>query len=240
MPRARNIKPSLFTNEILGSLDPLITILFCGLWCLADKDGILEDRPLRIKAEIFPYREKVDVNRYLTVMSQHNFIQRYEVDGKKYIFVTEFSKHQHPHFTEKPKGYPKPQQGSSGECALTTLTNGYVTGVNRLIPDSLIPDSNTMSGKPDVTLSNGKQRFKTEAMEILTFLNTKTGCRYRPVLANLELIAARLHEGATPEECRQVIAKKTREWKGSDMESYLRPATLFNRTKFAQYQGELI
>jgi len=243
MPRARNIKPSLFTNEILGTLDPMITLLFCGLWCLADKDGILEDRPLRIKAEVFPYRENVDVNGYLTVMSQHNFIQRYEVNGKKYIFVTEFLKHQRPHNTEVAKGYPKPQQRSSGEYALTPLTNGELTVPPRsdsLIPDSLIPDSNTLSGKPDVVLSNGKQKFKADALQILDFLNIKTGSRYRPVVANLELIAARLKEGATSDECRQVIAKKAREWKGTDMEGYLRPATLFNRTKFAQYQGELI
>jgi len=242
VPRARNIKPSLFTNEILGTLDPLITILFCGLWCLADRDGILEDRPLRIKAEIFPYRENIDVNGYLTVMSQHNFIQRYEVEGKKYIFVTEFEKHQRPHHTETAKGYPKPQQRSSGEQSLTPLSNREYkvsTRSDSLIPDSLIPDSNTLSGSPDVVLSNGKQRFKTDAEEILVFLNNKTGSRYRPVVANLDLIAARLKEGATPDECRQVIAKKAREWKGSEMEGYLRPATLFNRTKFAQYQGEL-
>ena len=38
-----------------------------------------------------------------------------------------------------------------------------------------------------------------------------------------------------------VIAKKVREW-GADpkMSTYLRPATLFNATKFAQYQGELV
>jgi hypothetical protein len=38
-----------------------------------------------------------------------------------------------------------------------------------------------------------------------------------------------------------VIAKKCREWLHDEhMNEYLRPATLFNRTKFAQYQGELV
>lgn len=98
----------------------------------------------------------------------------------------------------------------------------------------------SMSGKPDVVLSNGKQKFKGEAEIILNFLNEKSGRRYRPLKANLDFIAERLKEGATSDECRQIIAKKAREWKGTDMEEYLRPATLFNRTKFAQYQGELI
>jgi len=97
-----------------------------------------------------------------------------------------------------------------------------------------------MSGKPDVVLLNGKNKFKNEAIEILSFLNEKTGRNYRAGKVNLDFIAERLKEGATVAECRQVIAKKAREWKGTEMEGYLRPATLFNRTKFAQYQGELV
>lgn len=96
--------------------------------------------------------------------------------------------------------------------------------------------SNTLSGKPD----ESSVSHKSEAVEILEFLNTKTGRGYRPVKANIEMIIARLKEGATVADCRQVIAKKTREW-GTDekMEQYLRPKTIFNRTNFANYVGEL-
>ena len=90
----------------------------------------------------------------------------------------------------------------------------------------------TLSGKPDL---------KSPALEVLNFLNEKTGRNYRPVDANLEKIKARLKDGATVDELRQVVAKKCREW-GADekMNQYLRPATLFNREKYAQYQGELL
>ena len=89
----------------------------------------------------------------------------------------------------------------------------------------------TLSGKPDL---------KPLSIEVLNFLNQKTGRNYQPVKANLEMISARLKDGATVDELRMVVAKKCREW-GADekMNEYLRPATLFNRTKFAQYQGEL-
>lgn len=136
MARARNIKPSFFTNEVLGTEDPLVGLTFIGLWCLADKDGILEDRPLRIKAELFPYREKLDVNRYLTVLERTRHIQRYEVNGNAYIKVLNFEKHQHPHHTEKARGYPQPPELPSEE-PLTPLSNGY-TPSDSLIPDSLI------------------------------------------------------------------------------------------------------
>ena len=97
--------------------------------------------------------------------------------------------------------------------------------------------SKDLSGKPDEPRPNHNK----EAVEILSFLNEKTGRRYQPVNENIKLITARLKGGASVSECRQVIARKTREWKSNpDMEKYLRPATLFNATKFAQYVGELV
>ena len=158
--RARNIKPAFFTNEILGTYDPIIVLLFSGLWCLADRDGRLEDRPLRIKAELFPYRENLDVNGYLTVLERDGFIVRYKIGGISYIQVLNFSKHQNPHHTEKSKNLPAPplnNKDSPSECVLTPLSNGESQVPERsdsLIPDSLIPDSspNTSSsaGEPFV------------------------------------------------------------------------------------------
>jgi uncharacterized phage protein (TIGR02220 family) len=96
-------------------------------------------------------------------------------------------------------------------------------------------ESTTTSGKPDT-----RPPFKEQAREVLAFLNEKTGRHYQAVRANLEMIEARLKDGATIDELRAVVAKKCREWTGNEkMAPYLRPATLFNRTKFAQYQGEL-
>ena len=137
--RARNIKPGLFKNEILGVADPLLTILFCGLWCLADKQGRLEDRPLRIKAEIFPYREGIDINGYLTELSRLGFILRYKHVNTCYIQILNFSKHQKPHHTEKDSEIPE----FTNDCEITVnspLNNGYAPS-DSLIPDSLIPDS---------------------------------------------------------------------------------------------------
>lgn len=83
--------------------------------------------------------------------------------------------------------------------------------------------------------------LKPDAVAILEFLNEKAGRAYQPTDANLDLIKARLKEGYTVAQCKQVIAKKCREWGGDDkMASYLRPATLFNCTKFNNYAGELV
>ena len=82
---------------------------------------------------------------------------------------------------------------------------------------------------------------KSEAKAILAFLNEKAGRAYQPTDTNLAFIVARLKEGYTPTQCRQVVAKKVREWSGDDkMAMFLRPSTLFNREKFNQYAGELV
>lgn len=144
MARARNIKPSLFKNEILGEADPLLTILFEGLWCLADREGRVEDRPKRIKAEIFPYRDLPNFNGYLTELAQLGFIDRYEVGGEAFIQVVNFTKHQSPHKTEKPSEIPaKPENPGVPEIPeKAPLNNGCATDEESLIPDSLnlIPD----------------------------------------------------------------------------------------------------
>lgn len=148
MARARNIKPSFFTNELLGTEDPMVSLTFAGLWCLADKEGILEDRPLRIKAELFPYRENLDVNGYLTVLQRLGFIHRYVVNGVGYLQVINFEKHQCPHHTEKSKKYPKYHDVkdltvksplSNGEKQVPTRSDSLIH--DSLIPDSMIPDS---------------------------------------------------------------------------------------------------
>lgn len=106
-----------------------------------------------------------------------------------------------------------------------------------------MPEKSREEKSRETTLSEKSVRENkknADVLEVLDFLNEKVGRRYRPVPANASLISARLREGATVAECRQVIARKAREWKGTDQDKYLRPATLFNATKFAQYVGELV
>lgn len=112
--------------------------------------------------------------------------------------------------------------------------------------------STAMSGTPDVDLLTPREAppqtpaapasgLHAQALEVLAFLNLRTGRDYQPVASNMVLIKARLKEGATVDDMRMVIAKKVRDWTPDDkMREYLRPATLFNATKFAQYRGELV
>lgn len=91
-----------------------------------------------------------------------------------------------------------------------------------------------MSGKPD-----NAPPANAEATQLLEYLNTKAGRRFRPTAANLTPLKARLKEGYTPDDVRKVIDRKCAEWlHDPTMHQYLRPATLFNATKFASYAGQ--
>lgn len=107
MARTRNIKPGFFKNEELAELGFPAMLLFAGLWTLADRDGRLEDRPKRIKAEIFPYN-KVDIEDLLAKLDAHQFIKRYEVEGERYIAVPKWLQHQHPNKKESSSTIPAP------------------------------------------------------------------------------------------------------------------------------------
>lgn len=83
--KSRVMKLSFLKNEDLAEQEPLARLLLQGLWFLADRDGRLEDRPKRIKAEVLPY-DSCNVDELLSNLNG-TFIQRYEVAGKRYIQV---------------------------------------------------------------------------------------------------------------------------------------------------------
>jgi uncharacterized phage protein (TIGR02220 family) len=118
-----------------------------------------------------------------------------------------------------------------------TLGQDGTCGNKKLNPNpNPNPNPNNMSGKPDASPS-----LKDQAREVLKFLNERTGKNFHAVDTNLDFIVARLRSGASVQDCKSVIAKKRREWIGDPkMAEYLRPATLFNKTKFEQYRGELV
>lgn len=99
-------------------------------------------------------------------------------------------------------------------------------------------EDKTLSGSPDE--SSPEPDPKADAKEVLAYLNQKAGRNYRPSPANLDLITARLREGTSPTQLKTIIDVKTTQWLDDPkMADYLRPATLFNRTKCEQYLGQL-
>jgi hypothetical protein len=111
MARTRSIKPSFFKNEFLAECEPMARLLFVGLWTLADREGRLELRPLRIKAEIFPY-DNCDIGSLLQQLADRGFVRAYESGDKRVLEIPKFGEHQRCHPDERTEGLPPPDESA--------------------------------------------------------------------------------------------------------------------------------
>lgn len=73
------------------------------------------------------------------------------------------------------------------------------------------------------------------ANEAIDYLNSKTGLNFMKKGTNINLLKARINEGFSLSDIKVVIDKKFIEWKGTEQEKYLRPLTLFAKSKFENY-----
>lgn len=167
MARARNIKPGFYTNEDLAECSVWARYIFPGLWMMADREGRLEYRPKKIKGELLRFDEQA-AEPLLDELQRWGFIKIYEAEGRAYIQILTFHKHQNPHHREAESDIPpmqSPGLSPHGTTSKPGATNGSDEGEAQgeteaspgmepedatcqggqagLIPDSgfLIPDS---------------------------------------------------------------------------------------------------
>ena len=222
------------TSERIDKLAWPAEVFYRRLMSVVDDFGRYYAKPELLLAALYPLRvTKVriaDIATWLGDVQAAGLVRTYRVENKDYLELLDFQQQLRAKTSKFP---PVDAQQMLSTCvadAKQTLADAHLDGGGGEGEDEIT----TLSGKPDAS-----PRMK--ARQVLDFLNAKAGKAYQPVPANLELILARMKDGATDAQLRQVVAKKCREWGGDEkMAEYLRPATLFNRTKFAQYVGELV
>lgn len=235
----RILREGILTSPKVALLDVHEEVFYRRLMSVVDDFGRYHGSPMLLRAACFPLKlDKVtdkDIGKWLAACQAAGLVTYYDVDGMPYVEILNFGTAR-----AKKSKFPDPPESASN-C---TQTQTDASNCTQMRPYSYsYSDSSSdaySAGKPAPSPPEKPQNLKPAAREILDFLNEKAGRNYQPVDANLDFIVARLKEGATAAQCRQVIAKKAREWGGDEkMAEFLRPATLFNKTKFAQYQGEL-
>jgi uncharacterized phage protein (TIGR02220 family) len=113
----------------------------------------------------------------------------------------------------------------------------YATEFNTLLNKVEWGSQQSLTGGSQQSLPNNKpnDNLFEKIKEIIGYMNRKIGANYRyETNSTKKHITARLKEGYTVEDFKTVIDKKTAEWKGTELEKYLRPETLFG-TKFENY-----
>jgi uncharacterized phage protein (TIGR02220 family) len=92
--------------------------------------------------------------------------------------------------------------------------------------------------------SNATPSIETKtqkAREVIEYFNAVTGMRLRTISgsAHMSLIVSRLNSGFSVQDCKNVIRYKHDQWRGTEMEQYIRPSTLFRASRFEEYLSAL-
>lgn len=168
MARARNIKPAFFLNTDLSEIQPLGRLSFIGLWTIADYKGCIECNFKRIKAQVLPY-DDCDFESLMNNLEQFRFIRYYSVQGKRYIKILNFEKHQNPHKNEREAGSSLPdidKNDNSYNDLQSIEINPEQDGTARadsllLNPSTLIPESPIQI--PDSLIADIQKKPKKDA-----------------------------------------------------------------------------
>lgn len=242
MARSRMIRPEFWDDERLAKVSRDTRYTFIGLWKCSDDFGVCRGNASWLKSQIFPYDDTLKLHEFegwIDALIKFGFITPFTHGDEKYLFIHNFLKYQKVDKPSKTRN-PKPPENID-KLRLATLSrvsreDSEIFADETEVKQKLETESIYYVGQARRCASD----LKNQAKEILEFLNEKAQKNFKPVDANLKPIMARIKESSM-KDCRQIIAKKVREWSNDPkMAPYLRPATLFNATKFAQYQGELL
>lgn len=168
MPRIRSLKYEYFINEDLAQISLHARLLGLGLTTLADREGRLEDRPLRIKVLLFPYHD-IDVDKALDELQDAGFLSRYTVDGKRYIAVVNFLKHQRPHPREVASVIPSPEKASPRQAKVRPVREKAAK------PDDPCPTQPGGLGDLGHRSGTSVDRKPSAHAELMKFLEVKIG-----------------------------------------------------------------
>lgn len=96
MARIRTIKPEFFTSQQIAECSTNARLLFVGMWCFCDDQGVHPASCKRLKMEVFPgddFRTS-DIELMVAELLAVGLIEEFESDGERFWFVTGWARHQ--------------------------------------------------------------------------------------------------------------------------------------------------
>ena len=179
--------------------------------------GFTQDGESRFTGSIkylcdFTGASKPTVMKALNDLTEKGYIQKYEIERNGVRFC-------------------------EYQVSLQVVKNLYRPG-QEILPGG---GKETLPGGGKESLPNNKisdnEKLKENIYTIISHLNEKAGTHYRSETPSTVRLLKGLLTGNQPftvQDCITVIDKKCAEWRGSEMEKYLRPETLFGG-KFESY-----
>lgn len=262
MATGRMLRSQISVSTQVNDLSLKAALLFTWIIPHLDDFGRMTGDPRKIKAIVVPMRDDIkvdDIGSYLIEMYDQKLIYLYAVDGETYLQFTKFEKHQSGLHKRTSSKVPPPEAAPDkdsrnfpeipGDSFPTELKRTELKRREEKENKKEKAAAPLLSGKPDdlsfladqkTERLRQKAQRRSEAIEVLNFLNEKTKKRFRPVEANLKPIEARLASGVSVQDCRSIIALKYREWSSDEeFKKHINPITLFRPSNFEKYLGQL-
>lgn len=116
MPRIRSVHPEICEDITLAEVSAYAERTFVRLWTHLDDEGRGVDEPKLLKARLYPLHDSMTVERVekdLAELEAKGLLQRYEVDGKRYLSAKPQAWHQwQKPQRRKPSKLPAPSRTS--------------------------------------------------------------------------------------------------------------------------------
>jgi len=156
--RIRTIKPQFWRSDDITRQSREDRLLFIGLWSYVDDNGVGIDDYRAITADLFAFEEdQAEVREFvregLARLSRGFLMVRYEVGGKRFIYIPSWDRHQRVDKPNKPR-YPRPEDTG------TPPTSGNANGRANLATPSRHPRESV--DRPPDTIDTGRNRTQSE------------------------------------------------------------------------------
>lgn len=150
MARIRSLKPGFCKSEAIAALSIPCELHFAKLWTYCDDAGRGKDNARLIKAECWPLRDEVSVEQieeWQCELETNGRIIRYEVEGRRYFEVvnwTEHQKPQHPKASDIPPPITEPTGEEDGKAHEASPEKAPVVGegegVGEVVGEGVSPE----------------------------------------------------------------------------------------------------
>ncbi len=112
-------------------------VVWAYLPCFADKEGRLDDKPISLKMAMLP-NDAVNMDAILSELASRQFVARYQVDGRRFIEIRNWSRYQRP-YPKEPKSH-RPQYSAGLETPMRDLQDTSEVSMRSLVGATSDPD----------------------------------------------------------------------------------------------------
>jgi hypothetical protein len=229
--RIRSIKPEFWRSDDVAVLAREDRLLFIGLWSYVDDNGVGVDDYRLISAALFPLDDdQKEIREYvqqgLANLSRGSLVSRYEVEGRRFLYITGWTKHQRVDNPNKAR-YPGPPVSMPGgpDPATSADVEEAPSGarVSRETPESRATGTEEQGSKRPAP-SRSAQGAEPPGFAEFYGAYPRKRERKKAIIAYRAAIKA----GATPTQLLQAAQAYAVQKAGKDMEYVKYPASWLN------------